>query len=95
LVQSGQPKRRYNTDEINLPPGFKIEVIEKDLTTPIGLTLTDKNEILIADAGITTGNGKVLFLTKEGPKLIDDGFNPPLTGITFYSRILRLVSLSI
>jgi glucose/arabinose dehydrogenase len=84
MIQSGQPKRTYKTDQIKLPPGFKIEAIETGLTTPIGMTLTTKNEFLIADAGITSGKGKVYMLSSGGPKLIADGFNPPLTGITFH-----------
>ena len=38
--------------------------------------------MLVADSGITDGNGKVLKLTKQGFTVIADGFNPPLTGIT-------------
>jgi glucose/arabinose dehydrogenase len=76
--------RNINQRDVKLPPGYKIEVIEKDLTTPISLTVTDKNEILIGDAGITSGKGKVYLLTTSGPRIIADDFNPPLTGITFY-----------
>ncbi|NRD76287.1 PQQ-dependent sugar dehydrogenase [Bacillus sp. BRMEA1] len=84
MVQTVQPKRTYRTERIMLPTGYKIEVVEKDLTTPIGLTITDQNELLIADAGITSGKGKVYRMTATGPTLLADGFNPPLTGITFY-----------
>jgi glucose/arabinose dehydrogenase len=77
-------KRTINLQYIKLPSGYKIEVVEKDLNTPISLTLTEENEILIGDAGITSGSGKVYLLTATGPRLIADGFNPPLTGITYF-----------
>jgi glucose/arabinose dehydrogenase len=69
--------------DILLPAGYKIEVFAEKLTTPINLTYTDQGEMLIADAGITTGNGKVLMITSAGKKVIAEGFKPPLTGITF------------
>ena len=33
--------------------------------------------MLIADAGITRGNGKVLILTSTGTRVIAEGFKPP------------------
>jgi hypothetical protein len=41
--------------------------------------------MLVADAGVLTGNGKVGKLTASGYQLIADGFNPPLTGINEYN----------
>lgn len=75
--------RNVNQRDVKLPDGYKIEAVEKDLDTPISITLTDENEILIGDAGITSGGGKVYLLTASGPQMIADGFNPPLTGITY------------
>ena len=95
MVQNVQPKRNYLTDQIQLPQGYKIEAVAKDLNTPIGLTLTDKNDILVADAGITSGNGKVYRLTAEGPKLIAEGFNVPLTGITFHKGSIYVAHRSV
>src|SRR5699024_10585318 len=40
------------------------------------------DDMLVADSGVTDGNGKVLKLTKQGFQVIADGFNAPLTGIT-------------
>ncbi|MDP4083210.1 MAG: PQQ-dependent sugar dehydrogenase [Bacillota bacterium] len=79
-------KRMINTDDLQLLPGYTIEVVEKDLNTPISIDITDKNEIIIGDAGILSGSGKVFILTSSGPKLIAEGFNPPLTGITYYNK---------
>ncbi|MEC2075078.1 hypothetical protein [Metabacillus fastidiosus] len=46
--------------------------------------------MLIADAGITANNGKVLMLTSTGTRVIAEGFKPPLTGITFYKGNIYL-----
>ncbi|MGN7388600.1 PQQ-dependent sugar dehydrogenase [Sporosarcina sp. SAFN-015] len=78
------PQRRLVPDDIMLPPGYKIEVFATGLTTPINLTFTEEGEMLVADSGITDGNGKVLKLTEQGFTVIADGFHPPLTGITEY-----------
>lgn len=67
-----------------MPQGYTIDVFADGLTTPINMTFTSKGEMLIADSGITDGNGKVLKLTPQGFTVIADGFNPPLTGINEY-----------
>src|SRR5699024_18206 len=55
-----------------------------NLVTPINLIITNENEMYLADAGITSGSGKVLKLTSKGFQVIADGFNPPLTGINHH-----------
>lgn len=77
-------KRIIKPEDILVPSGYRVEAFAENLTTPINLTFTDQWEILIADAGIASGNGKVLMLTPTGTKVIAEGFKPPLTGITFY-----------
>ena len=77
-------ERILKPEDILLPTGYKIEVFDEKLTTPINITFTGQGEMLIADAGITTGGGKVLILTSTGTRVIAEGFKPPLTGITFY-----------
>jgi glucose/arabinose dehydrogenase len=78
-------ERITKPEDISVPPGYKIEVFAEGLPTPINLTFTDRWEMLIADAGISTGNGRVLMLTPTGTKVIAVGFKPPLTGITYHS----------
>ncbi|HJF32940.1 MAG TPA: hypothetical protein K8V56_14355 [Sporosarcina psychrophila] len=78
------PSRKIDPRDIQLPSGYTIDVFAAGLTTPINITFTGKGEMLVADSGITDGNGKVLKLTQQGFTVIADGFNPPLTGITEY-----------
>ena len=84
LKQKENRRRKLDPNDILLPTGYEIDVFADGLTTPINLIFTEKGEMLIADSGITDGNGKVLKLTKKGFTVIADGFNPPLTGITEY-----------
>jgi glucose/arabinose dehydrogenase len=81
-VMKQTPSRKIEPKDIQLPPGYTIDVFASGLTTPINITFTEKGEMLVADSGITDGNGKVLKLTQQGFTVIADGFNPPLTGIT-------------
>lgn len=73
-------------EDILVPSGYKIEVFAEKLMTPINLTFTDQEDMLIADAGVGSGNGKVLMHTSTGIRVIAEGFTPPLTGITFYKE---------
>lgn len=84
LSQTELLKRKVNVEDIALPKGYKIDVFARGLTTPINITFSDDGDMLVGDAGITSGNGKIFRLTASGPQLIAKGFNPPLTGITFY-----------
>jgi glucose/arabinose dehydrogenase len=77
--------RKIDPDDISVPSGFTVDVFAQGLTTPINLITADNGEMLVADSGITDGNGKVLRLTNREPELIADGFNPPLTGITWHN----------
>ncbi len=76
--------RRIDPADIAVPPGFKTDVFTDGLTTPINITMTDNGEMLVADAGVADGNGKVLKLVNDRFETIADGFRPPLTGITCY-----------
>lgn len=68
--------------------GYSIEPIYEQLTTPINIIFTHHGDMLVADSGITDGNGKVLKLTNNGFKVIADGFNAPLTGITEHEGLI-------
>ncbi len=83
-----EPIRKINPEDIALPPGYRIEVYATGLTTPINLHFADDGTALIADAGITDGNGKVYRQTATGWELIADGFNPPLTGVNTYGDLI-------
>lgn len=78
-------KRKLNPSDIALPAGYDIEVFAEGLTTPINMIITDKGEMLVADAGVTSGSGKVLRYDSGRFEILAEGFNPPLTGINCYN----------
>jgi hypothetical protein len=54
-------KRKLNPADIALPSGYEIEVFWTDLDTPINLIFTKGGDMLVADAGVLTGNGFNFF----------------------------------
>lgn len=77
-----------NEFNIDIERGYKIERFADQLTTPINIIFTSKGDMLIADSGITDGNGKVLKLMNGQFQVIADGFNPPVTGITEHDGLI-------
>lgn len=76
-------KRKLNPSDIKLPLGYNIDVFAYGLDTPISMVFTDNGEMLIADAGVSSGNGKVLRLSNNSFEIIAEDFNPPVTGINY------------
>jgi glucose/arabinose dehydrogenase len=75
--------RYLNPSDILVPEGFRVEVFVYGLDTPISMVFTEEGDMLIGDAGVITGNPKVIRLGKNGYEVIAEGFNPPLTGINY------------
>ncbi len=76
--------RNLNPNDIVVPSGYKVDVLAEGLNAPINLVFTETGEMLVADAGVTDGNGKVLKHTQRGFVVVSDGFSPPLTGVNHY-----------
>jgi len=83
-IRESSTIRKIVPEDIKVPGGYKVEVFAKDLDTPINLIINEKGDMLLADAGVTDGNGKVLKLKNNKFEVIAEGFSPPLTGINCY-----------
>jgi glucose/arabinose dehydrogenase len=82
--QSESSSNRYlNPNDINIVPGYKIEVFAEGLNSPSSILFTDAGEMLIADSGYITGNPSVSHLVNGQFELLADDFNVPLTGINY------------
>ena len=77
--------RKVIPDHIRVPVGYSVSVFAKDLTTPTSLIITDQGDMLLADSGLTDGNGKVFIYKDHQFEVLASGFNPPLTGINHYN----------
>lgn len=75
--------RNLDPNDINLPDGYQIEVFAYGLDTPISMVFTEDGDMIIGDAGVITGNGRVIRLRNNNFEIIADGFNPPLTGVNY------------
>ena len=86
MQQTVKTERFLNPGDISVPQGYKIEVFAHGLDTPIGMAFTEDGDVLIADDGLLSGNPKVLLLSKGNFKIIAEGFNVPITGITYRNK---------
>ncbi|MHB8127840.1 MAG: PQQ-dependent sugar dehydrogenase [Mobilitalea sp.] len=83
IQQNVDSERYLNPNDVSVPPGYLVEIFAQGLNTPIGMAITEKGELLIADDGILTGNPKVILLSNGAFTIIAEGFNVPITGITY------------
>lgn len=83
IRQRNSSERYLNPMDIELPPGYQIEVFAYGLNTPINMVFTEEGDMLIADAGVLDGSGKVLRLRNGFFEVIAEGFKVPTTGINY------------
>lgn len=83
-----KPLRKADPNDIALPQGYSIEVFATGLTTPINIIFDAQDQMYVADAGVADGSGKVYRYEGGGYRLLAEGFNPPLTGITYYEQMI-------
>lgn len=81
--QNEKHLRNLNPDVISVPWGYKIEIFAQGIDTPVGMVFTENGDMLIADAGMATGNPKVIRLSNGQISTVAEGFHVPLTGINY------------
>ncbi len=77
-----------NPDDLDLPGGYKAEVIAKGLTYPTSLTMDEQGTIYVAESGHSYGpkttEAKILRVDAGGKlKKIADKFEGPISGLTY------------
>lgn len=90
-MQSQIPDRKVDASDIQVPPGYKVELVTQGLTFPTAATFDDKGNFYVVEAGYSYGgewetprinrignNGETTVIAK-GDK------NGPWTGITFHN----------
>ncbi len=75
--------RYLNVDDINIPPGYIIEVFVQGLDSPISMFFTENGELIVAESGLTSGNPRVLILVDGRFEVIADNFRVPITGTNY------------
>ncbi|BCN31458.1 hypothetical protein bsdtb5_27530 [Anaeromicropila herbilytica] len=75
--------RYLNPSDIYIQQGYRIEVFASGLDSPIGMTYNDDKEMFVAESGLVAGNPRVLKLINDHFEVIADGFNVPISGISY------------
>lgn len=82
-TQMENTERYLNPMDISLPPGFQIEVFANGLDTPISMVFTEEGDMLVAEAGVLSGKGRILRLRNGVFEIVADGFKVPTTGVNY------------
>jgi glucose/arabinose dehydrogenase len=80
---TGETVRYLNPADINISPGYRIEVFAQGLDSPISMFFTEKGDMIVAESGLTSGNPRVLLLVDGRFDVIADNFRVPITGTNY------------
>ena len=83
IQQEDNMAKELNPSNINVPQGFSVDVFAEGLDAPIDMLFINDRDILIANSGLTSGDGKIFMLREGNISLIAEGFIPPLLGIAY------------
>lgn len=86
--------RKLVTRDINLEPGYRIEVFAQGFDAPSCMAFTPEGDILVGESGYISGEPKVLRINNGQIDLVADGFLAPLSGITYKEREIYVSHLS-
>lgn len=77
-----------NPEDLDLPQGYKAEVVAKDLTYPTSIAMDEQGTIYVAESGFSYGpkttEAKILRIDRGGKlKKIADKFEGPISGLAY------------
>jgi hypothetical protein len=84
------PSRRVNTEDIAVPPGYKIEAVAQGLTFPSAVALDEKGTVYVIETGYAYGEvwlqPKLIKISGNGTKttVATGEKNGPWNGMTYY-----------
>jgi glucose/arabinose dehydrogenase len=79
----GETERYLNPADINISPGYRIEVFVQGLDSPISMFFTENEDMIVAESGLTSGNPRVLLLVNDHFEVIAENFRVPITGTNY------------
>lgn len=81
----GTGKIRYlNPEDINIRPGYQIEVYASGFDAPSSIDFTDDGSLLIAESGFISGKPRILILKDGTFRVAAEGFRTPISGVTYH-----------
>ena len=82
-ISSSHLNRRVDPSDIQVPPGYHVEVVAQGIDTPITIVFDEMGAMLIADSGFLSGKPKVLRLANGHIEIVAESFKVPITGIAY------------
>ncbi|WP_062239607.1 hypothetical protein [Fictibacillus sp. FJAT-27399] len=64
-----------NPGDIALKEGYRIEAAVKGFQHPISLLFTASGRLIVGEAGVATGYGRVIEVTRQGDKVMQRDLN--------------------
>lgn len=90
MKQAKIPDRQVDATDVQVPSGYKVEVVAKDFTYPTAATFDDQGNLYVIEAGFSYGGDwetpKLIRVSGDGTKttIATGGKNGPWTGVTYY-----------
>lgn len=75
--------RDLNPEDIFVPPGYRIEVFAQGLDAPSCIIFTEAGELLVAESGNISGNGRVLRYNNGRFDPVAEGLEAPVSGLVY------------
>lgn len=88
--EAASTERYLNSADINIMPGYSIEVYVYGLDSPNNIIFTEDGSMLISESGVVSGNPRVLKLVNERFEVLAENFAVPITGINYLNGILYI-----
>lgn len=85
------PERTYDVSAINVPVGYKAELVTKELTYPTAVTFDEQGNVYVIEAGYAYGpettDSRLSKINAEGSReTIYEGETGPWTGVTYHEE---------
>lgn len=83
-IGNGSKARYLNPGDINIQPGYQIEVYATGFDAPSSIDFTGDGSMLIAESGFISGKPRILRLKDGSFDVMAEGFRTPVSGVTYY-----------
>lgn len=86
--QTSYSLRTLKPSDVELPPGYRIEVVAQGLTFPSAVAFDERGQVYVLEAGYSYGEvrtvPRLLRLEPGGPVEVARGDNPPWNGLSYH-----------
>jgi glucose/arabinose dehydrogenase len=81
-------ERYINAYDINVPPGYQIELFAQGFDCPVNLVFTDDGDVLVAESGFLSGNARIIRLRAGNYEIVAEDFSIPLSGVNYHNGVI-------